>query len=221
MDGDTEIGLLRSRWLALVMPLAADAAVSSDVFNKLVRHYAEPHRAYHNLSHIAALLALADAMRLHVRQPEVVGLAIWFHDVIYDTRSKDNEVRSAAFARDAMRAMECHHDLSAAVVQCILATQRHEVLPQTLPDLPLFLDFDLAILGAPDAVYRQYRDAIRKEYGWVPDREYRAGRAMVLQRFCARPRLYFTRLMAERYEGPARHNIELELQDLLRESGQE
>lgn len=217
MDGDADVGLLRSRWMALVMPLAGDAAASSDVCNMLIRHYAEPHRAYHNLSHVTALLALADDVRTHILQPDAVALAVWFHDVIYDTRAADNEVRSAAFARDAMRAMQVDDALIASVEQCILATQRHEVPSPSHPDLPLFLDLDLAILGAPEDIYRHYTDAIRIEYGWVPDDAYRAGRAAVLQRFQARPHLYFTRLMADRYEERARHNIALELQDLSRD----
>lgn len=197
------------------MPLAGDITASSDVFNMLARHYAEPHRAYHNLSHIAALLALADEVRLHMHQPEVVEFAIWFHDVIYDTHSTDNEVRSAAFARDALRMMQVPDHITTAVEQCILATQRHEAPALPHPDLPLFLDLDLSILGAPEGIYRSYRNAIRTEYDWVPDAEYRAGRAAVLEKFQARPGLYFTRLMADRYEERARHNIALELRDLL------
>ncbi|GAB3549111.1 hypothetical protein GCM10027343_30320 [Noviherbaspirillum agri] len=187
----------------------------------LAEHYAEPHRAYHNLSHVAALLMLADDVRAHIRHPEVVDLAIWFHDVIYDTRSADNEERSADFAHDAMRTMQIHGELIAAVRQCVLAMQRHEVLLQSHPDVPLFLDLDLSILGATEDIYRHYRDAIRTEYGWVADQEYCAGRASVLKKFQARPQLYFTRLMADRYEERARHNIALEVRDLMQESGHE
>lgn len=211
------ISALRSQWLALVTPLAKDLAASDVVWNALVQRYSEAHRAYHNLSHVSALLRLMEEVRPHIEQPEVVGLAIWFHDVIYDPRAKDNEVRSAAWARDALQAMQVDECLIAPVDQCILATQRHEVPPQSIPDLPLFLDLDLAILGAPEHQYRHYCSVIRTEYGWVPDDAYCSGRALILQRFLARPHLYFTRQMADRYEHTARHNIALELRELGQE----
>jgi hypothetical protein len=55
----------------------------------------------------------------------------------------------------------------APVERCILATQKHELI-SGVPDLPLFLDLDLAILGAPYGLYRQYSEAIGAEYNWVP-----------------------------------------------------
>lgn len=208
------ISSLQSRWRALVTPLAKDLVASDTVWDALVQHYSEAHRAYHKLSHVSALLGLADEVRSHIEQPKVVELAIWFHDVIYDPRAKDNELRSAAWARDALQAMQIDQNLIGPIEQCILATQRHDVPRHPIPDLPLFLDLDLAILGAPEHYYRRYCSAIRTEYGWLTDDVYRAGRTLILQRFLARPHLFFTALMADRYERTARHNIALELREL-------
>ena len=208
---------LRTRWLALAAALSADDAAANTVWDALTLRYCEPHRAYHNLSHIEALLCLADEERAHIKRPEIVALAIWFHDVVHDPRSHDNEQRSAAWARDAMKAIRLDEDLIAPVEQCILATHRHEVPSPHTEDLPLFLDLDLAILGAPEHVYRRYSEGVRIEYGWVPEPEYRAGRAGVLRRFLARPALFFTPAMAARYESRARHNIALELRELGQE----
>lgn len=205
---------LRARWQSLMTPLAPDRAAVDATWDALVRHYSEPHRAYHNLSHVMALLHQVDAERAHIRQREVVELAIWFHDVIYDTRAKDNEQRSAAWARHAMQAMRIDLDLSAAVEQCILATSTHEITAPQVADLPLFLDLDLAILGAPEEQYRRYGQLIRAEYDWVPEHAYRSGRAAILRRFLARPALFFTPPMAARFEFRARQNIEQELREL-------
>jgi predicted metal-dependent HD superfamily phosphohydrolase len=211
------ISTLRSRWVALVTPLTKDHAASEAVWDALIQHYSEAHRAYHNLSHILALLALADEARSCIAQHEVVELAIWFHDVIYDPRAKDNELRSAAWACNALQGMRIDENLIVSVEQCILATQRHEMPLRSIPDLPLFLDLDLAIMGAPDHHYRRYCSAIRAEYEWVTDDIYRAGRARILQRFLARPSLFFTQAMEDRYERTARHNIALELRELGQE----
>jgi predicted metal-dependent HD superfamily phosphohydrolase len=204
---------LKAKWQALADAVAAEKTASNATWDTLVRHYSEPQRAYHNLSHIIAMLRHADACRDHVRSAATLGFAIWFHDVIYDTRAKDNEQRSAAFARDAMRRMGVDHSLIASVETCILATQKHEPAPG-VPDLPLFLDLDLAILGSPEAVYRQYSEAIRTEYNWVPGPAYRLGRSKVLKRFAQRPALFFTPVMIARFEAQARRNLAWEIQEL-------
>lgn len=204
---------LRTKWQTLTESLAPDRAASDATWDMLVRHYSEPHRAYHNLSHIMALLRHADANREYISSAATVEFAIWFHDVIYDTRAKNNEERSAALARDAMRRMGIGDKLIASVESCILATQKHQLI-SGVPDLPLFLDLDLAILGAPDQVYRQYSEAIRAEYNWVPGPVYRLGRGKVLKHFAQRPTLFFTPAMAARFEAQARRNLEWEIHEL-------
>jgi predicted metal-dependent HD superfamily phosphohydrolase len=202
---------LRARWLALVTPLSPERSAADVVWDALVRHYLEPQRAYHNLSHVMALLRHADAERANIHRPDIVEFAVWFHDAIYDTRAHDNEQRSAAWARQAMLGIGIDPHTIDAVEQCILATRRHEVSAHPIVDLPLFLDLDFAILGAHEETYRQYSNAIRAEYGWVPGPAYRDGRTRILTRFLERPALFFTPALAARYEMQARHNIEWEL----------
>lgn len=69
------------------------------------------------------------------------------------------------------------------------------------------LDLDLAVLGAPRAIYDAYAAAIRREYAMVPDAAWRTGRAGVLDRFLDRPRLYQTGHFHERLESAARANL--------------
>lgn len=205
---------LRARWQGLVTPLSPDRSAADVAWDALVRHYSEPQREYHNLSHVMALLRHADAERANLHRPDIVEFAIWFHDAIYDTRAHDNEQRSAAWARHAMLGMGVDPHIIDAVAQCILATRRHEVSSPEVVDLPLFLDLDLAILGAHEETYHQYSNAIRAEYGWVPGPAYREGRTQVLKHFIERPALFFTPALAARYEMRARRNIEWELQEL-------
>lgn len=205
---------LRARWQALMTRLSANRAAADATWDNLVRHYSEPHRAYHNLSHIMAMLRQADDERTHIKRQEIVELAIWFHDVIYDTHAHDNELRSATWARHAMKAMRIEADVISAVEQCILATEKHQLPMQYAADLPLFLDIDLAVLGASEESYQRYAQVVRAEYDWVPDPAYRTGRAEILKRFLERPSLYFTATMAEQYESRARRNMEWELREL-------
>ena len=70
-----------------------------------------------------------------------------------------------------------------------------------------FLDLDLQILGAPAKKFKAYEAAVRREYAHVDDAAWRIGRAAVLQRFAARPRLYFSAFFGERLEERARENL--------------
>ena len=68
--------------------------------------------------------------------------------------------------------------------------------------------------GASRHRYRRYAADIRKEYDWVPDAEYRTGRAAVLEHFLARPRLFWTDAMHEECDDRARENLRDELEQL-------
>ena len=59
--------------------------------NELSALYSAPSRHYHGMDHIRALLDLARQYRVEMADPEAVEAAIWFHDVVYDSRAKDNE----------------------------------------------------------------------------------------------------------------------------------
>lgn len=207
-------GWLRAKWQALVTSVNAQPATSDAVWDELIRHYSEPHRAYHNLSHIMTLLRHAETHRHQISRLETVEFAIWFHDVIYDTHLKDNERRSAEWARRAMIAMQLDEHHIPPVMECIAATERHEITSPRIVDLPLFLDFDLVILGAKEAIYKEYSEVIRAEYSWMPLDEYRLRRGQFLTRFLERPSLFFTSIMADGHEHQARMNLESELREL-------
>ena len=74
-------------------------------------------------------------------------------------------------------------------------------------DAALFLDMDLAILGAAPAAFDAYEQAVRREYGWVADPAWRAGRAAVLKTFLARPHIFHTREFRDCFERQARENM--------------
>lgn len=160
--------------------------------------YSEPHRRYHTVRHLRAVLGALHRW-LGPELPESLYLAVLWHDAVYDPRAADNEERSAALVHDA-RAQAL-----------ILSTKRHEPVDEQ-PDALALLDADLWILGAPVRTYDRYAALIREEYAHVPDDAYRAGRAAVLERFLARPRLYFRD--APQREAQARGNLARELSRL-------
>ena len=64
-------------------------------------------------------------------------------------------------------------------------------------------------------MFARFEEEIRREYGWVEESAYVAGRAAVLRRFAERPFIYGTPLFRDRYEAQARVNIAASLEKLL------
>ena len=181
---------------------------------ELTRRYQEPHRAYHGMAHIEALLQGQLAHRDLIRDHQAVMLAIWFHDVVYDTRASDNEERSAQLAAEMLGQAACDAELIASVERKVRATQGHEWTDGD-PDTAVFLDLDLGILAASPEAYERYTRQIAQEYDWVPAEAYKQGRAKVLKTFLDRPQIYFTPSLRAKWEEQARANLQRELASLL------
>ncbi len=98
------------------------------------------------------------------------------------------------------------------VFDLIMATA-HNVEPQS-PDQILVLDIDLSILGTEASIFDAYEEAIRYEYQWVPEVEYKAARSKILQSFLSRDRIFMTNHFFNHCEQIARSNIERSLQRL-------
>ena len=191
------------RWRALLAPFGAPLRDIDDAFARLDALYAEPHRHYHTRPHIESVLALLPS------PSPALALAAWLHDAVYDPRRGDNEERSAELARALLAPLGVPATVVAEAERLILLTKAHEADD---PDGQALLDADLAVLAAPEDGYDAYAAAIRREYDWVPEEDWRAGRAAVLARFLARPRIYH-RLGKD---GAARRNLSRELARLGR-----
>lgn len=169
--------------------------------------YSESHRYYHNLAHISECLAELRSLKVSSDDRVVIELAIWFHDVIYNPKSKTNEEDSAAyFSKNALE-LDLNKKLKKRVSYYIEATKLHE--PSAEGDLALsyFLDIDLAILGSSEKRFVEYDAAIRKEFSWVPGIIYKPKRKKILRSFLERKNLFLTPEFRERYEAKARDNL--------------
>jgi predicted metal-dependent HD superfamily phosphohydrolase len=174
-------------------------------FARLMAAYAEPHRAYHTAEHITDCLAQLDAAPASATERELVEGAIWFHDVVYDPRGGDNEAESAAWATSSLSGAGVALATIDAIRRLILLT-RHVEIPQDTAG-SLLCDIDLSILGRSPEEFDLFERRIRTEYAWVPEPEYRLGRARVLSGFLERDSLYRTPYFHRRYESTARNNL--------------
>ena len=205
--------VLRQRWESLLVNLSRSAEQERSTFEQLRSMWNEPHRAYHNLGHLAAVLAHVEILSGHASHPERVQLAAWFHDAIYNSQAPDNEERSAGLAQRTCDRWGLSLEVGQDVARLILLTKSHFADPEDLNGHVL-LDADLAILGTSPSEYLQYAQAIRQEYSWVPEEDYRRGRAAVLRGFLDRDTLFFTDQYRSQMESAARINLQEELRRL-------
>jgi predicted metal-dependent HD superfamily phosphohydrolase len=187
-----------------------DAAV---VTGGLGPRYTQTHRAYHNLMHIEDVLLRVEELEPPAEHELTLALAAWFHDAVYQPGKDDNEDRSAYVAYDALEQIGADPELIAEVVRLVRLTASHDPEADDIAGQVLS-DADLSILAAPRERYEQYAHAIRQEYVQVPQAEYRAGRAKVLQTFLDRASIFRTSYGREHWEAPARANIAAEIAQL-------
>ncbi|HEY1166991.1 MAG TPA: hypothetical protein VGE90_17570 [Chitinophaga sp.] len=207
------VAALKQTWLELTSRYCTNEELINSEFDKLIVQYATPGRYYHNLQHIEALLTLQGAYAAEIRNNEVLQLAIFYHDVIYNVLKSDNEEQSALAAGAFLQQTTFPPYQIITVMDYIRATKTHTG-DEHDDDLDFLLDFDLSILGSPADVYIEYAQQIRREYNVYPDEVYHPGRKKVLTHFLEKPAIYRTATFREQYEVQARQNIAAELHGL-------
>ena len=204
---------LHGYWQKYIAMGADGVAAYQKLFRDIVREYTDPLRVYHNERHLLELFDRFDEAERYLKNPSAVVAAIFFHDVVYDTRRRDNEERSVewfdARASQAGRGPAFY----AATRAGILSSKTHTPNPE-FPDTAYFIDMDLSILGASPERYIEYAATIREEFRWVEAERYREGRAEVLATFLARDTLYCSPWGVSRFQDSARRNIAAELRTL-------
>jgi predicted metal-dependent HD superfamily phosphohydrolase len=196
---------LIDRWRTALRDAGCPSASVDGAGEALLDRWREPHRRYHTVAHLTAMLSIVESDG----GAAPVRLAVWYHDAVYDPRAAGdaNERASAALASTELTTLGLPAPVVAEVHRLVLLTATHAAEPGD-DNGALLCDADLAILASPRAEYDVYAAAVREEYAHVPDEAFRAGRAAVLSHLLARPTLY--RLHTE-WEEPARANLAREL----------
>jgi predicted metal-dependent HD superfamily phosphohydrolase len=196
---------LMDRWRALGLP-----AVYGE---KLLDRWSEPQRRYHTTAHLAAVLDRVDELDAHAADPDAVRLAAWFHDAVYRPDRSENEERSAHLAETALTEAGVAPERVAEVARLVRLTVTHDPAEGD-HDGEVLCDADLAVLAGSAAEYAAYAAAVREEYGFVPDDDFREGRTTILRQLLSLPHLFRTPHGRDVWEPRARQNLLTEL-DLL------
>ena len=194
-------------------PVRGPDPASTRAGEQLLARWREPHRHYHTVAHLTAVLDVVDQHADLAGRPDVVRLAAWFHDAVYDPRAAGdaNERDSAALAESVLTGLGVPAPTVAEVRRLVLLTAGHTVAPGD-PDGALLCDADLAVLAAPPADYDRYAAAIRagvraRAGAGLPGR---AGRRVDRPAGAARA-VPAAAAGRARWEEPARDNVRREL----------
>mgnify|MGYP002784365018 FL=1 len=173
MSNDLSQKFLR-KWQVLAANLGLDDSKLKEIGDYLHAQYSGVDRHYHNVNHIVSMLDGFESLKTKFEQPAAAELAIFFHDVIYDSARSDNEEKSAIKMKELLSGKVDGEILDAAALS-IEATKKHAAT--TNQDTNLLIDLDMAILGQPWVVYERYAKGVMQEYLPVyGEEEYRQGR---------------------------------------------
>jgi predicted metal-dependent HD superfamily phosphohydrolase len=178
----------------------------------LEKTYSKKSIHYHNLTHIQDMIACYETYFDKLQFPNEVLYSIFYHDYIYISSKKDNELKSAEYA---VKILPKETTLNSELVfDAIFATQLHQ--HNKIEDINWLIDFDLKILARDWEEYQIYFEQIRKEYRIYPDFLYKPGRAKALKHFLENEFIFQTDEFRKLYEEKARENIEKEISILER-----
>ncbi|MFD8801106.1 HD domain-containing protein [Streptomyces atroolivaceus] len=207
-------GALRGRWRETLLAArgGTDRGPDPDPYaDALLARWAEPQRRYHTTAHLTQVLDRVDTLAGHASDPDLVRLAVWFHDAVYRPDRSENEERSAALAERALPEAGVPDAATAEVARLVRLTVTHDPAAGDTNG-EVLCDADLAILAAAPKEYAAYAAQVREEYGFVPDDAFREGRSAVLRQLLELPRLFRTPHGAAEWEPRARQNLTTELE---------
>ncbi len=186
----------------------APRAIPEKVIRDVAQAHIAPNRFYHYLSHPVDMFetgrniiaSMTPADREMIRVPELYGM-IAHHDVFCEPGRKDNEERSATWAKRDAENVELGIDYTKCVSAGINATKNHK-----LGDIPLswsytiglLLDLDLKGLGGTQEEFAESTELVWQEYQHFVDRpRFNEGRRAWAQQFLdGRKRIFQTKYLA-------------------------
>lgn len=188
------------RWVDLFPQNSLDTSIYW--YRWVKKHYDAPNRHFHSFGHIEYLLLIADEYFDYV--PRNVLIAVWFHDIVYEPGSSNNEADSAMIARAVLPHLGVTIEDIEQIASIIECTKDH--VP-TSWQASILCDLDLCSLATSEEVYRENSVKIAKEFAAFGSAAQKAGRNMFIDSFLARERIYNTKLFYGLFENIARANL--------------
>ena len=202
--------MLEDLWTQYAGRYTNDGDLVSRLWDEIAEAYSRRNRHYHTLSHLQHAMEELIPYERQIADWDVVVFAVFYHDIIYNVLSKDNEEKSAVVAGKALSDLNFPNKRTEKCKTLIILTKNHVSAGDS--DGDYLLDADLSILGSAWPSYNKYVEQIRKEFGLFPDLVFRPGRIKVINHFLSMKSIFKTKEFNARYEKPARENLQRELE---------
>lgn len=204
--------MLQKTFIDLLSNYTSSENLQLDFWNEIENSYSYEKRYYHNLQHFENLLNELFKVKNEIDNWEAVLFSLYFHDIIYDVLSSENEEKSTELAVNRMLQVSVPNEQIELCKKIIIATKSHD--KSTNNDINLFIDADLSILGQSFEIYSIYSKNVRKEFDCYPDSIYNTGRKKVLNHFLEMERIFKTDYFYNKFEKQAKNNLLTELNSL-------
>lgn len=167
---------------------------AQELFQDIYFRYLDNNLPYHNWQHISEWLSRISRLRDKMENPNLVEIAWFFHDVIYNPRNMwdlSNEHLSANLAKELLTKHGTKKEDIQKVYDLIMATKHDRKC--TTKDQMYICDIDLSILWASRERYMEYATSIWLEYSFMDAKEYAEKRTKyVLDKFLNKRPFYQT-----------------------------
>ncbi|HJX76970.1 DUF4031 domain-containing protein [Glutamicibacter sp.] len=187
----------------------------SELATVLLSKWSQEHRYYHDRVHLLAVLEALDLLcgaQVSEQDRQILELAAWFHDAVYEGQSTD-EQESAQLAGHCLHGLLPEHTVT-SIQRLIMLTSTHQPQAEDLLGA-LLCDADLEVLARPAGAYQRYTQAVRAEYAQVSEADFARGRSKILRELLDKDQLFGTAQGRQRWESAARSNLATELEQLL------
>lgn len=150
--------------------------ISQEQYYKIKDLYSQKTRHWHNWTHI---VNVADSVycgeMLTERERNIMLIAAFLHDAVYDTQSKTNEEDSAKLVEQFNIA-----DEEKKFVSDLILFTKYQRTPENRFET-MFMEADLEIFTMSPSEQLVFEKAIFQEYYWVPIPYYVSGRIQILK----------------------------------------
>ncbi len=205
--------MLENKFKNLLANYTSAQIIVDEYWMEIEQHYSDNSRHYHNLQHLENMFAELKFVEDKIENINVLHLAVFYHDIIYDATKNDNEEQSAILLKERLLRLGLVEREVALCEKMILATKGHS--KSNVTDINYLVDIDLSILGASKKDYIKYTDQIRQEYKMYPLEQYKIGRKFVIEKFLALDQIYKTSFFNDKFEKQAKQNLKDEIVKLI------
>lgn len=148
----------------------------------ILNRWDEPHRHWHNIEHLEDVLSKIDKLNsINIMEYEIMVIAAFFHDVIYNPEKNNNETKSISLFQKYSRNLPPGY--TNTVIKIIKNSANYPDIPLDKLSVMFWVIDNDPIINKDFNKFKIYEDKIREEYNFVPLDVYKRERIKFLSKY--------------------------------------